>query len=203
MAAPLSSKKHRKLSFFRNTQLTPGCETHLFGPVFEHLQKKSELETGVLSVSPGPQHQETRLLLRCIFHTSATQIQVNTVAHVPSLVSLLQAKTGISIEDYRGQDVQLVALLKDFQKYIKQEADKWDTWAENYRLNTQYVTGQTLDAFKNFPFDEIVAYSLRQQTRLESALNDRLQVRLCGHTHGLKIPPLVRNSCVPMKSTTC
>ena len=82
------------------------------------------------------------------------------------------------MEDYRGQDVQLRELLDLFKTNIETEATKWNTWTTDYITNTAYVTGQTLQDFQNFQFDSIVTFAQRQQTRLETALNDRLQVKL-------------------------
>ena len=94
-----------------------------------------------------------------------------------------KAKTGISIEDYRGQDVQLKDLLEKFQYYIETEVAKWSGWTKDYISNKAYVTGQTLQDFENFPFDNIVTFAQRQQIRLETALNDRIQVQdIAKHT---------------------
>ena len=90
---------------------------------------------------------------------------------------IFKAKTGISIEDYRGRDVQLRDLLEKFQDYIETEAAKWSGWIKDYISNKAYVTGQTLQDFENFPFDNIVTFAQRQQIRLETALNDRIQVQ--------------------------
>ena len=87
-----------------------------------------------------------------------------------------KAKTGITAEDYRGQDVQLRELLQQFQQSIERESTKWNKWTDDYISNTEYVTGQTLEGFEKFPFDSIVTFAQRQQTRLETALNDRIQV---------------------------
>ena len=88
----------------------------------------------------------------------------------------LQAKTGVSIEDYRGQDVQLREILELLRTYIETEATNWNKWTSDYISNPEYTKGQTLQDFENFPFDDIVMFAQRQQTRLETALNDRLQV---------------------------
>ena len=90
---------------------------------------------------------------------------------------IFKAKTGISIEDYRGQDVQLRDLLEKFQDYIETEAAKWGGWTKDYISNKAYVTERTLQDFENIPFDNIVTFAQRQQTRLETALNDRIQVQ--------------------------
>lgn len=72
--------------------------------------------------------------------------------------------------------MQLLELLELFQTYIRDEADVWKTWVTDYTNNSDWTTGQTLDGFKHFPFDNIITFAQRQQTRLETALNDRLQV---------------------------
>ena len=68
-------------------------------------------------------------------------------------------------------------MLEQFQVEIETEAAKWGGWTKDYISNKAYVTGQTLQDFQKFPFDNIVTFAQRQQTRLETALNDRIQVQ--------------------------